>query len=201
MTRAAPRLALLTLAAALLASPLVQAQTKKELAARVVALQQSDYENLGRAMAGQTAQQVMAAVAPVMAQVPGDKREAVGKDIQAEVRKFHDQIAPTLAEKAGKIGPAVAQPMLEERFSEDELKAVITFLESPASKKYREFGSQLPPALTEKLVAETRATVDPKLKTLEQTLQTKLRAAIGAPASAPAASTPPATKPAAGAKK
>ena len=201
MTRATPRLALLTLAAALFASPLAQAQTKKELAARVVALQQSDYETLGRAMAGQTAQQVMAAVAPVMAQVPGDKREAVGKDIQAEVRKFHDQIAPTLAEKAGKIGPTVAQPMLEERFSEDELKAVIAFLESPASKKYREFGSQLPPALTEKLVAETRATVDPKLKTLEQTLQTKLRAAVGAAASAPAASAPAAAKPAAGAKK
>mgnify|MGYP003336042652 CR=1 FL=1 len=96
---------------------------------------------------------------------------------------------------------AVAQPMIEERFSEDELKAVIAFLESPASKKYREFGSQLPPALTEKLVAETRATVDPKLKTLEQTLQTKLRAAVGAPASAPAASAAPAAKPAAGAKK
>ena len=189
------RIGLLTLAA-LLACPAL-AQSKKELAARVVALQSADYEALGRNMAAQTAQQVLQAAGQALQQIPPEKREAVGKDIQAEVRKFHDAIAPMLGDSARKIGPVVAQPMLEE-FSEDELKAVIAYLESPASKKMRDLNGQLPNAITEKLVGETRGTVEPKIKALEGVLQGKLKAALPAGAAAPAA---PATKPASGTKK
>ena len=194
------RLSLLTLAA-LLALPAV-ADTKKDLAARVVALQASDYEGLGRGVAAQTAQQVLSAAGQALQQIPADKREAVGKDIQAEVKKFHDGIAPMLADSARKIGPTVAQPLLEEKFSEDELKAVIAFLESPASKKYRELGSQLPPAISDKLVADTRAAVEPKIKALEGVLQAKLKAALpAAPATTPAPAAPSGKAPASGSKK
>ena len=183
--RPAARLAgLFLVAAGVLAAP-AQAQTKKELAARIIALQQADYELIGRGVAGQTAQQVMDTVAQALVQVPPDKREALAKDLQAEVRKFHDSIAPQLAERAGKLGPVVAQPQLEEKFSEDELKAVLAFMESPASKKYREFGAQLPMLIADKLITETRASVEPRLKTLEKTLQGKIKAAATASAAPP----------------
>ena len=189
------RRAALALAAALCLSAPVLAQTKKELAVKVVQLQQSDYEAIGRGVAGQTAQQVMQAAGNALGVVPADKREAVGKDIQAEVRKFYEGIEPMLRERAGKIAMSTVPPMLEEKFSEDELKQVIAWLESSASKKYREFGSQLPTMMAEKVVADTRTTIEPKLKALEQSLQKKL----GQPATpAPAAS---AAKPVAPAKK
>jgi hypothetical protein len=182
----------LALAAALCLCASVQAQTKKELAAKVVQLQQVDFENIGRNVAGQTAQQVLQMAGQAMGNVPADKREAVGKEIQAEVKKFYDSIEPTLKERAGKIAATQVAPMLEEKFSEEELKQVITWLESSASKKYRELGGQLPNMVTEKVVADTRGTIEPKLKALQQSLQKKL-GLPDAPASA--------TKPAAPAKK
>ena len=179
----------------LAASPAL-AQSKKDLAARIVQLQGPEYENLGRAVASEPANQAMQLVLRALQGVPADKREAVGKDLQAEVKKFYDSIAPSLAERAGKLAPGVMQPLLEERLSEDEMKAVIAYLESPASKKYQQLMGEAPRSLTEKLVADTRTTVEPKLKQLEQTLQAKLKAATpAAPASAPPA------KPAAGSKK
>ncbi|MBQ0932861.1 hypothetical protein [Ideonella alba] len=191
------RLTLLALAALMAAAP-AWAQTKKELVARVVALQQADYEAIGRGVAGQPAQQLLAAAGQALNQLPPERREAVGKEIQAEVRKFYDGIAPVLVERAGKAGQAIAPAMLEEKFSEDELKLVIAFLESPASKKYSEIGGQLPGRISERVVSETRATVEPKLKALEQTVMAKLKAAAAA---GPAASAP-APKPAAsGARK
>lgn len=182
----APRAVLMACALALgtTAMPAL-AQSKKELAAKVVQLQASEYENLGRVVAGEPANQAMQLVLRALQAVPADKREAVGKDLQAEVKKFYDSIAPTLSERAGKIAPGIVQPMLEERMSEEELKAVIAYLESPASKKYQQLMGEVPRSVTEKLVADTRGTVEPKLKQLEQTLQAKLKAATpAAPASA-----------------
>jgi uncharacterized protein len=183
MTR---RFTLLALAALLAAAP-AWAQTKKELVARVVALQQADYEAIGRGIASQPAQQMLSVAGQALGQLPADRREAVGKEIQAEVRKFYDSVAPMLAERAGKIGQAIVPALLEEKFSEDELKLVIAFMESPASKKYSEIGGQLPGRISERLVSETRATVEPKLKALEQSVTAKLKAAAtaGPTASAP----------------
>ena len=182
------------LLAALLATP-AWAQTKKELAAKVVSLQQTDFEGIGRALAAQTAQRVMSAAGQALAQLPADKREAVGRELQADIQKFHDGIAPQLAERAAKLAPAVVQPVLEEKFSEDELKAIIAFLESSASRKYFNAIGGLQPAIADKVVTDTKPSIEPKLKTLEQSLQARLKAAAGAAGAAPA-------KPAAsGAKK
>jgi uncharacterized protein len=169
----------LVLLAALAVSP-AWAQSKKELAAKVVSLQQTDFEGIGRALAAQTAQRVMSAAGQALGQLPADKREAVGRELQADIQKFHDAVAPQLAERAAKLAPAVVQPALEEKFSEEELKAIIAFLESSASRKYFNVIGGLQPAIAEKVVTDTKPSIEPKLKTLEQGLQAKLKAAAGA---------------------
>jgi hypothetical protein len=65
--------------------------------------------------------------------------------------------------------------MLEERFTEDELKQIIAILESPVNRKFQAMGGDMQRALIEKLVAETRPLIEPKLRALEQTM----RAAAG----------------------
>ncbi|MFZ2988738.1 DUF2059 domain-containing protein, partial [Ideonella sp.] len=172
-----------------------QAQTKKELATKIVQLQQSSIDGIARNIAGQTAQQVLAATAPAVAQLPADKREAIGKDVQAEIKRFHDELAPLLQERAAKLAPGAMIPLLEEKMSEDELKQLLTWLESPAARKFNQLGPELLNGLQQQLVADTRGTVQPKLKTLEENLRKKL----GLPASAAPASTAP-TKPAKAAK-
>jgi hypothetical protein len=176
------RIALIAIA---LAAGGAQAQTKKELAAKVLAAQQAGVENIGRTIAGQTAQRILQAVGPGLQRLPADKREAAAKDAQAEVKKFYDDIEPVLRKRAIELAPATVGAAYEERFSEDELKQILAWLESPVSKKFGQIERELATSLAEKVVADTRGTVEPKLKTLEATLSKRLAAPAAGAASGP----------------
>jgi hypothetical protein len=193
MIRQLAPLALLALA---LAAAPVQAQNKKELVAKVLQLHQQGIENVGRVIAGQTSQQMLQAAGQVLPGVPADKREAVGKEIQDDVKKFYDDIEPLLTKRAIELAPAMVGAAYEDQFSEDELKAVIAWLESPVSKKYAQMDRDQGNALAEKVVADTRPTIEPKLKALEATLAKRLGVpSAGSGASAPAKAAGPKKKP------
>jgi hypothetical protein len=168
--------------ATLLAAPLaVHAQAasqpsaaKKELIARIVLAQQGQVDAMARALAGQTSQQVLQVAAQALGQVPADKREALGKDIQADVKRFHDEIEPVLRERAAKLAPGAMGPVLDDKFSEDELKQVAAWLESSAARKFSQFAPDMAGALQQQLVTDTRSTVEPKLQALERSLRKRL---------------------------
>jgi uncharacterized protein len=181
----------MTLLVLALGAGAAQAQTKKELVAKVLQLQQQGIESIGRVIAGQPSQQMLQAAGQALQRVPADKREAVGKDIQNEVKKFYDEVEPLLRKRAVELAPGVVGASYEEKFSEDELKVLVAWLESPVSRKYAQFESEQGNALAEKLVADTRTTIEPKLKALEAAVGNKL----GASAAAGAASAPPAAAP------
>lgn len=180
---------------------------KKELAAKVLQLQQAGIEGVARLLAEQS-------VAPMMQQagiflqtrIPPDKRAPIVKDIQADVKKYGDEVLPILRDRAVKLAPSIIGPMLEERFTEDELRQIIAILESPTNRKYQQMVGELTKALSDKLVAETKGAIDPKIKALEQTVAghlgvppaTDSAAAAPAPAAtpAPAAAAKPPAKPA-----
>jgi len=178
------------LAAGLMLTGLAQAQTKKELVAKVIQLQQPSVENVARTIAAQTAQQILEATGPAVAQQPPDKREAVAKDVQAEVKKFYGDIEPVLRDRAVKLAPAAMAPVLEEKFSEDELKQLVAWLESSTAKKFNESAPMLLDAMQQKLVTDTRGTVEPKIKALETTLRKKLGLPAAAPSPAASAAKP-----------
>lgn len=165
-----------------------QAQTKKELVTKLLQIQQQGIENIGRTLATQPAQQLMQAASQALQRLPADKREAVGREIQGDIKKFHDEVEPLLRERALRLAPAVAGPLYEERFSEEELKQVVAWLESPVSRKFQQIDREAGNALAERLVAETRDTVEPKLKALQATVAKRLGvpAAPRGPASGPA---------------
>jgi hypothetical protein len=152
----------------------VQAQTKKELAARVLQAQQVGIENVARALAGQTAQRVMQSAGQAIERLAADKREAAARDVQAEVKKFYDELEPMLRKRAVELAPAVVGTAYEERFTEDELKQVLAWLESPVSAKFSQLDRDLGSALAEKVVAETRSTVEVRMKALDAALVKRL---------------------------
>jgi uncharacterized protein len=166
-----------------------QAQTKKELVAKLIQIQQPGIEGIGRMLAGQTAQQALNAAGQALPRVAADKREAVAKDVQADVKKFHDEVEPLLRERAGKIAAPMLTPIYEERFSEEELKQLIAWLESPLSKKFAQIDRELGQTLAEKVVTETKPTIEGKLRALQETLGKRLGIppanAAPRPASAP----------------
>jgi hypothetical protein len=151
-----------------------QAQTKKELIAKLVQLQQPGIDNVGRVLAGQTSQRVLQAAGQAIPRLAADKREAAAKDVQADVKKFYDDVEPILRKRASELALATLSPIYEEKYNEDELKVVIAWLESPVSKKFQQIDAEVTNTLAQKVVAETRGTVETRLKTLEASLGKRL---------------------------
>jgi hypothetical protein len=177
------------LAAALLSiAALVHAEAnpaKKELVNKVLQLQQAAVDGVARVVAEQPALQLMQQAAQVLQmRVPMEKREALGKEIQADVKKYVDEAAPLVRERAAKIAPATVGALLEEKFSEDELRQLIAIMESPVQKKYAQMGGEIQKALGEKLVADTRSQIEPKVKALQQAITKRLDAVLKPPAPA-----------------
>lgn len=159
---------------------------KKELIAKVMQHQAAGIESIGQQLAVQPLQPMLTGANQALGRLPAEQRETLGKEIEAEVRKYVDEVGPLLRSTAAKIGPTVFAPALEERFSEDELRTLVAWLESPVSRKFQELSAPLPPQIAQKVVEQTRATVEPKLRALDASLGRKL----GVPAPAPAASAP-----------
>ena len=170
---------------------------KKELVQKLLVLQQPGIEGVARSIVERPASQLMQAAGQALqAQVPPEKREAVGRSIEADVKKFVEDSVPVLRDRAVKLAPTVIGPVMEEKFTEDELKALIAWLDSPINKKYQQMAPELQNTFAQKLIAEAGPLLDTKL----QALQAKVRTTLGAPPASAASGAKPAGKPAPAAK-
>lgn len=166
---------------------------KKELVARLLKAQQPGIEALARNLTLQPAVQMMSqAGIALQARVAPEKREAVVKDIDADFKKYADDAVPLVRDRAIKLAPSTMGKLLEDKLSEDELKQVVAMLESPAYAKYIQLDGDQQKILVDKLTAEMKPTIDPKLKALEASIGKRLGVTP-----APAAGAKPAAKPAA----
>jgi len=184
------------------AATLAQAQTKKELVQKVLLLEQPLIENISRSIVERPAAQLMQAAGQALqTQVPADKREAVGKSVQADVKKYVDEATPLLRERAIKLAPSTFGVALEEKFTEAELKQLIAWLESPVNKKFQQLGGEMQSNFVQKLAAEAAPLLDPKLQALQQKLRTTFSAAAASAPASGAAASATAVKPGASAAK
>lgn len=171
------------------AAPTPSSPAKKELVAKMLTFQQAGIEGLARTLVQQPAARLMQGASVALQKVPADKREATAKAIEAEVRKFIDSGYAIVRDKALQLAPVTVGPILEARFSEDELRQLVAWFENPVNKKYHELGGEMQSALAEKLVAETRSSVEVQIKAMDEAV-VKL---LGLPAQA--APPPTAAKP------
>jgi hypothetical protein len=163
---------------------------KKELVAKVLQLQQPAIEGVARVLAEQPAAIMMQQVRMVMqTRIPPDKRDPIAKDIQSDLKKYGDEVLPLMRDRAVKLAPSTIGTMLDERFTEEELKQLVALLESPVNRKYQQMGGEMQKSLSDKLVAETKGAVEPKIKALEQAIAGHL----GLPPVTPAAEAAPVT--------
>jgi len=189
----------LMIAALLAGAALAHAQNgnKKELVQRLLVLQQPGIEQVARGLVERPALQMMQQVGLVLQQkFAPDRRETVGKEIEAEIKKYIEESVPLVRERAIKLAPTTIGPILEEKFSEDELKQLIAWFDSPVNRKYQQLGPEMQTAFVQKLVTDARPVVDPKIQALEGKIRTIL-----APAAGPASGAAPARAPAASAAK
>jgi hypothetical protein len=167
---------------------------KKALIDKIVALQQRGLaDNLAASIVQGPLPQLSQSVRAALQQVPADKREATVKAMDVELKKFVEENVSYLKDKISKAVPTTASALLDERFSEDELKQVLAWAESPVSQKFGLASIELQKAVAQKVMAEAGPTLEGRLKTLQANLAKQLglqpppasAAPKAAPASAP----------------
>jgi len=168
---------------------------KKELVQRLMRLQQSDVESFARYVVERPAAQMMRDAEMAMKQqaAPQEKREAAARAIEAEVKKYVDESYPIVRDRAVKLAPSTIGATFEAKMTEDELKQLIAWLESPTAKKYQPLAVEVRNNFSQKLVAEMPPILDPKLMALDG----RIRTILGVPpAGAPAGPAAPPARPA-----
>lgn len=170
------KLALLTVALA--GSTLAMAQDKAALVKQLLDVQRPAIDGMARILVNDSVAPILQAGGEYLhTQVPEEKREALGKAAEAEVKKYVDEAFPIVRDRAVQLAPTAVGPLLEQNFSEDELRQLVAWLGSPLNKKFSDLNPQLGSALTERLVVDVRPTIDPKL----QALNVSVAKALGAP--------------------
>lgn len=159
---------------------------KKQLVAKLLEIQRPGIEALANnvAMAPVMQMRQQAGIALQQA-VPAERREAVAREIEADMRKYFEDVSPGLRQQAVRIAPATLGTIFEERFTEAELRELITLLESPVNRKFQSLAGEMQRAIGERLVGESRATMEGKVRELERTVAGRLGIQAGAPAQAP----------------
>jgi len=92
-----------------------------------------------------------------------------------------DEATPIARDTAKKQMANTVVPVLQQQFTEDELKQLVALLESPLKKKFEQLIPQMERALGEKVAAESHALIDPKMQAMTQAVGMKLRTATVAP--------------------
>lgn len=159
----------LALALALASTPALAQDSKQALAARLVQLQvQMD----GDAMVDQL---TATAVGPLVAKwsqrmqesVPADKQQEVTRQLDAELEKLGNGTEQAVRGQLQSAAEAALVPLYTQRLTEDELRAVIAYLESPASSKFQSLSMESTEAWAQKIVDGTQAQVKTKVDAFE----------------------------------
>ncbi|MDO4794612.1 MAG: DUF2059 domain-containing protein [Brachymonas sp.] len=163
-----------TIAAALLCTavlaPAAHAQdkqdaAKKELATRIVNLQKAqDMDALIAQLAGTANRAVVEAWLPRLDNMPAARQKTVADQLDVELKKFNDDVVRLIKTRNERISIDVLVPAYSERFTADELKQLVAFLESPVIKKYYAANPHMANLLGQKLVEATRADVESRIK-------------------------------------
>ena len=170
---------------------------KKALVQRLLSLQQSDIESFARSVVERPAVQMMREAGMALQQqaTTQEKREATAKAIEGEVKKYIEDAYPIVRDRALKLAPTTIGSAFEAKMTEEELRLLVNWLESPTNKKYQQISLELRNGFSQRLLGEMPGVLDAKL----QALDGRIRVILGVPpagSAAPAAAAParPASK-------
>ncbi len=173
-------LASATLANAQTTAPAASAPTsaaKKELIAKLINLQQAGVDDLAKTITQGPVVNLGQQAGAALQTVPADKRDAAAKSIDADLKKYIEDSAPIIKDRTTKLAPVVITPILEDKLTEDDLKQIIAWIESPVRKKYEALSPEMRNSLGQRVLADLSPTMNPKLSALQDRIIGTLRTA------------------------
>jgi hypothetical protein len=149
---------------------------KKELIAKLINLQQAGVDDLAKTITQGPIVNLGQQAGAALQTVPADKRDAAAKSIDADLKKFLAESAPIIQERTTKLAPVVLTPILEEKLTEEELKQIIAWIESPVRKKYESLSPEMRNGLGQRVLADLSPSLNPKLQALQDKIIATLKA-------------------------
>ena len=142
---------------------------KRALAQKIAKIQ---YDADGGAMANQL---TASAVQPLIASwsqrldetVPPARQKDIRDKLDVELKKFADTTHKAIEGQTAKAADDALIPLLMEKLSEDEMKTIIAYLESPAAEKFQAMGGDAANAWAQKVIEATRSSVEGAAKTFD----------------------------------
>jgi len=150
--------------------------TKKDLINKALSMQQAGIDELAKTVAERPVINLGQQAGAALQTVSAEKREAIAKSIDADFKAYLEEAAPLIRDRVAKLAPLTVGTMLDEKMSEDELKQLVAWLESPVRKKYEQLGPELRNSLLQKLLPDVSPMLDPKLSALQEKVAGTLRA-------------------------
>ena len=161
---------------------------KKALIAKLVALQQAGGDHAAMLVFEEPVAQLQQAAQQALQHIPEDKRASTVAAINASFKKFGEEATPAIKAESAKAFPEVLGKALDEHFSEEELRQLLSWMESPMYK-FQEMNGAISQAYQQQLRADLAPTLAPKFEDLRQAVGKDLGLSPTPPASgtAPAA--------------
>lgn len=160
------------------------AAASRENAQKLLAVQQSTLDAVTRSLVEGPLRQLLTSAETVLkARVPAEKREATARQIQDAARKYMDETLPVARRRAADLAQQLLLPQIEQKFSDEEIRQILAFYESPVAKKMQTVLPDINKVLAERLLLDMRGELQERIKQLDQ----QMSAALGLNA-APAAS-------------
>ena len=143
--------------------------------------------------AAMTEQLTASAVQPVLAgwsqrldeSVPPAKQKEVRDKLDVELKKYADSTHKAVEAQVGKAAEAALVPIFMEKLSEEEMKTIIAYLDSPVSAKFQALGPDAANAWAKRIVDATKTSVEAGAKNFDAAASRIVSAAGGSSGSAP----------------
>lgn len=162
----------LAVAASLFASMPAAAQgsdAKRALAQKISQIQQkSDSAAMAEQLTASAVQPLIAGWSQRLDEsVPPARQKEIRDKLDVELKKFADTTRKSIEGQSAKAAEAALVPILMEKLSEDEMKTIIAYLESPAAAKFQAIGADATNAWAQKVIDATRPSVENAAKVFD----------------------------------
>ena len=186
--RALPAALVLAAAFALPIAAHADDASKKALAVELVKLQQKN-GTLADQLTDMAVQPEIAKWMPqLQSRVPADSQKDVGDKLNVELRKFADNAHKVVQAQADKTAEDTLVPIFMDKLTEDDLKTIVTYLQSPSSAKFAALSGQATDAWSGKIMEGARPAVLDYMKNFDATAEKIISAAAGSGSSTAPAS-------------
>ncbi len=170
---------------------MAQNDAKRALAVKLAQLQQqADSAAMAEQLTASAVQPLIAGWSQRLDEtVPPARQKEVRDKLDVELKKFADSTQKTVEAQTAKLAEAALVPIFMEKLTEDELKTIITYLESPVSSKFQALGPEATNAWAQRVVEATKSSVEAGVKnfdTAANRIVSSASSSSGSSSSAPA---------------